>query len=279
MIEALRSAATFGERLRHWRQHRRYSQLALAMEADISPRHLSFVETGRSQPSRELVLRLAQRLEVPLRERNVLLMAAGYAPMYPQRTLDDPELARARSAVEQVLAGHEPHPALAIDRHWNLVLANRMIAPLLVGVAPELLAPPVNVLRLSLHPRGLAPAILNLDEWRGHLFERLRQQVAVTADPVLVDLFEQLQALDRADEARAPVRRADAQAGTGQGAALAVPLRIATPAGTLELIGTTTIFGSPVDVTLSELAVEAFFPADASTAQRLREIHAGLAVD
>lgn len=270
MIEALRSAATFGERLRHWRQHRRYSQLALAMEADISPRHLSFVETGRSQPSRELVLRLAQRLEVPLRERNVLLMAAGYAPMYPQRTLDDPELARARSAVEQVLAGHEPHPALAIDRHWNLVLANRMIAPLLVGVAPELLAPPVNVLRLSLHPQGLAPRIVNLREWRTHLLARLQRDIDASGDDSLLRLRDELRAYPEAADAEPGLAlRAPAAPQLPPGGAV-VPLRLAVGDTVLDFLSTTTVFGTPIDVTLSELAIESFFPANAHTAQWLR---------
>ena len=307
MNESVRHAAAFGDQLRQWRQHRRLSQLALSLEAGISARHLSFVETGRSQPSRELVLRLAERLEVPLRERNAMLMAAGYAPMYPQRPLDDPALAVAREAVEQVLAAQEPHPALAIDRHWNMVMANRMIAPLLAGVAPSLLVAPVNVLRLSLHSQGLAPRILNLDEWREHLFERLGQQIAVTADPRLRELLAELKALDGggACDALNPLRHSVAVSRPAQDAvaaprplqravaaprpvqhavtaprpvqhALAVPLRLASPLGELALISTTTIFGTPVDVTLSELAIESFFPADAPTAQRLRALHAGL---
>jgi transcriptional regulator with XRE-family HTH domain len=264
-LEAVCTAA-FGDQLRQWRQHRRLSQLALSLEAGISARHLSFVETGRSQPSRELVLRLAERLEVPLRERNAMLMAAGYAPMYPQRSLDDPALSAAREAVEQVLTAHEPHPALAIDRHWNMVMANRMIAPLLAGVPPSLLVAPVNVLRLSLHPQGLAPRILNLPEWRAHLFERLGQQIAVTADPRLRDLLAELEVLGGAVAAPRPAQQV-----------IAVPLRLATPLGELALISTTTIFGTPVDVTLSELAIESFFPADAVTAQRLRALQSGLA--
>lgn len=267
MNETVRFAAAFGDQLRQWRQHRRLSQLALSLEAGISARHLSFVETGRSQPSRELVLRLVERLEVPLRERNAMLMAAGYAPMYPQRSLDDPALSVAREAVEQVLMAQEPHPALAVDRHWNMVMANRMIAPLLSGVTPSLLVAPVNVLRLSLHPQGLAPRILNLPEWRGHLFERLGQQIALTADPRLRDLLAELVSLGGGGGVATPrpVQHA-----------LAVPLRLASPLGELALISTTTIFGTPVDVTLSELAIESFFPADAATAQRLRALHAGL---
>jgi transcriptional regulator with XRE-family HTH domain len=297
MNESVRYAAAFGDQLRQWRQHRRLSQLALSLEAGISARHLSFVETGRSQPSRELVLRLAERLEVPLRERNAMLMAAGYAPMYPQRSLDDPALSVAREAVEQVLMAHEPHPALAIDRHWNMVMANRMIGPLLAGVSPSLLVAPVNVLRLSLHPQGLAPRILNLPEWRGHLFERLGQQIAVTADQRLRDLLAELKAMGgggaaaakpgsgRADGAGLDGREDPGRSNAGSAVAaprparhaLAVPLRLASPLGELALISTTTIFGTPVDVTLSELAIESFFPADAATAQRLRALHAGLA--
>ncbi|HSI55234.1 MAG TPA: helix-turn-helix domain-containing protein, partial [Ramlibacter sp.] len=175
----------FGEHLRHWRQHRRLSQLDLAQEADISTRHLSFVETGRSVPSREMVLRLAERLDVPLRERNALLVAAGYAPMYRERPLDDPALSPAKQAVDLILRSHEPYPALAVDRHWNLLAANRMLPHLLATVDPSLLQGPVNVLRLSLHPQGLAPKIVNLAQWRNHLLERLRQQVHATDDAVL----------------------------------------------------------------------------------------------
>src|SRR5690606_1946885 len=171
-----------GEQLRGWRQRRRLSQLDLAGLADISPRHLSFVETGRSVPSRAMLLRLSDRLDVPLRERNALFIAAGYAPVYSERRIDDPSLAQARRAIDLVLRGHEPYPALAVDRHWNLQAANRALAPLLEGVAPELLASPVNVLRLSLHPDGVAPRIVNLGQWRAHLLHRLGQQVAGTGD-------------------------------------------------------------------------------------------------
>src|SRR6476469_3914371 len=187
--------AHFGTHLRHWRQHRRLSQLDLAQDADISTRHLSFVETGRALPSREMVLRLAERLQVPLRERNAMLVAAGYAPMYRERPLDDPALVPAREAVELILRAHEPAPALAVDRHWTLLAANRMLSHLLAGIDPALLAPPLNVLRLSLDPRGLAPRIANLGQWREHLFERLEQQVRATADPALVSLLEDLRAM------------------------------------------------------------------------------------
>ena len=189
------ATAAFGEQLRSWRQRRRMSQLELAGEADISTRHLSYVETGRANPSREMVLRLAARLEVPLRERNSFLLAAGYAPMYRESRLDDPAFAAAKQAVELILKSHEPFPALAIDRRWNLVAANGMVAHLLAGVHASLLQPPMNVLRVSLDPGGLAPNIINLAQWRAHLFERLSNQIAVTADPALISLLSDLRKL------------------------------------------------------------------------------------
>lgn len=254
---------TFGEHLRAWRLRRRMSQMDLAGEADISTRHLSFVETGRSAPSREMVLRLAERLDVPLRERNALLVAAGYAPMYRDRPLDDPALAAARSAVQLILASHEPYPALAIDRHWNLLAHNAVVPLLLEGIAPALMEPPVNVLRLSLHPQGLAPRIANLGQWRHHLFARLRQQIQATGDPRLQALEEELRGYP------APAGEDEARV-EGEVLGIAVPLRLRTPAGELNLISTTTVFGTPVDVTLQELALETFFPADASSAEALR---------
>ena len=150
----MNTANSIGDQLRMWRQRRRLSQLELACDADISARHVSFLETGRSQPSREMLIRLAERLAIPLRDRNPLLLSAGFAPVYSERRLDDPALQQARKAMELVLAGHEPYPALAIDRHWSLVSANAAVAPFLVGVAPRLLEPPMNVLRLGLHPEG-----------------------------------------------------------------------------------------------------------------------------
>ena len=260
----MNAAATqpFGSLLREWRQRRRMSQLALACEADISTRHLSFVETGRAQPSREMVLHLSERLQVPLRERNVLLVAAGFAPMFAQRALDDPALQAARQAIDLVLAGHEPYPALAVDRHWTLVAANRMVSPLLAGVEVSLLQHPVNVLRLSLHPEGLAPRIVNLPSWRGHLFERLRRQIEVSGDGQLRALLQELMAYPAGDAV-------PGDADTDDLGGLVVPLRLRTAAGELSFIGTVTVFGTPVDVMLSELAIESLFPADAHTAQVL----------
>lgn len=258
-----------GVHLRAWRERRRLSQMALALEAEVSARHLSYVETGRAQPSREMLLRLADSLQVPLRERNALLIAAGFAPLYPQHALDDPHLDAARRAVEWIVAAHAPNPALALDRHWNMVSANRMIPPLIAGVDAALLVPPVNVLRLTLHPRGLAPHITNLGLWRAHLLERVAQQIARTADPVLIALREELVAMPVPEHPR----REPAPPMDG----LVMPLEMLTPAGRLRLMSTVTIFGSPMDVTLSELAIESFFPADEETAAALRRIDAGVA--
>jgi transcriptional regulator with XRE-family HTH domain len=253
----------FGEHLRSWRQRRRLSQLDLAHHADISTRHLSFVETGRSMPSREMVLRLAARLDVPLRERNALLVSAGFAPMYRERPLDDPGMQAARQAVELVLKAHEPYPALAIDRHWNLVAANACVAPLMAGADAALLEGPVNVLRLSLHPRGIAPRILNLAQWARHVFERLGQQIAATSDPELAALLEELQGYPLPDD--------DGHTDEGGGAGgVVVPLRIAAEGGAYSFISTTMVFGTPVDVTLQEMAIESFFPADEFTAAAFR---------
>jgi transcriptional regulator with XRE-family HTH domain len=247
-----------GELIRTWRSRRRRSQLDLALDADISARHLSFIETGRSRPSRGMLLRLAEQLRIPPRERNGLLIAAGFAPAQPERRFDDPALAAARAAVDKVLAAYEPYPALAIDRHWTLVAANSGIAPLLAGVAPHLLEPPVNVLRLSLHPEGVASRIGDLPEWRSHVFRRLEEQIEASGDPLLVALLEELRAYP---------------GGTAQGAGateVAVPLKLRLESGAvLSFLGMTTVFGTPIDITLSELAIEAFLPADAATAAAL----------
>jgi len=259
-----------GDLLREWRQRRRLSQLELALEADISTKHLSFLETGRSQPSREMLLRLAEQLEIPLRERNVLLVAAGYAPVFAERALDDPALAAARKAVDLVLAGHAPYPALAVDRHWTLVAANAPVARLVAGADPSLLEPPVNVLRLSLHPRGLAPRIVNLAEWRAHLLARLRRQIEVSADAALGRLLSELAAYP-APEARPRPPRSFRDEFAG----VLVPFQLAIDEGTLCFLSTTTVFGTPLDITLSELALEAFFPADAATAETLRRMMGG----
>lgn len=256
----------FGDHLRHWRQRRRLSQLELALQAEVSTRHLSCVETGRASPSREMVMRLSERLQVPPRERNALLVAAGFAPMYRERTLDDPAMAAARAAVQRILDAHEPWPALAMDRHWNLVMHNRLVPLLMQGMAPQLLQPPVNVLRLSLHPQGLAPRIHNLPQWREHLLERLRQQIATTGDAALAKLAEELRALP----APAGGHGDGHHALPGEHLGVLMPFRLDTPLGELNLISTTTVFGTAVDITLQELALETFFPADEATAERLR---------
>ena len=255
---------SFGEHLRHWRQRRRFSQMELAHVAEVSTRHLSCVETGRASPSREMVLRLVERLDVPLRERNAWLVAAGFAPMYRARPLDDPGMASARAAVQRILECHEPWPALAMDRHWNLVMHNRLVPLLMAGAAPELLQGPVNVLRLSLHPQGLAPRIANLAQWRAHLFERLRQQIQATADPTLIALQAELQEYPAPEETTPLVL-------AGEMLGVVMPFCFESVHGMLSLISTTTIFGTPVDVTLQELAVESFFPADDLTPNPQRE--------
>jgi transcriptional regulator with XRE-family HTH domain len=254
-----------GDYLREWRQRRRMSQLDLALEAEISTRHLSFMETGRASPSRDMVLHLAERLEIPLRERNALLVAAGFAPVFSERSLDDPALQPARKAMELVLAGHEPYPALAIDRHWNLIASNKAVPPLLAGIDAALLQAPVNVLRLSLHPLGLAPRIANYAQWRAHLFERLRRQIDVSADPVLVALLNELAGYPPPASAQHMP-----QPSSHEYAGVVVPFQLATESGVLSFISTTTVFGTPVDVTLAELALESFFPANAATTEALR---------
>jgi transcriptional regulator with XRE-family HTH domain len=252
-----------GNLLREWRQRRRMSQLDFAVEAEISSKHLSFLETGRAQPSREMVLHLAELLDVPLRERNSLLIAAGFAPMFKEHALNDPALQPAREAVDLVLRGHEPYPAVAVDRHWHLVAANNPANAFMAGVAPTLLTPPLNVLRITLHPDGMAPRIVNLAEWRSHLLARLRHQIEVSADAVLVELLKEL------SEYPAPAHAAERAASA---VPFAVPFRLATDAGVLSFISTITVFGTPVDVTLSELALESFFPADPATAAALRRL-------
>jgi transcriptional regulator with XRE-family HTH domain len=247
-----------GTLLRDWRSRRRLSQLDLALEADVSTRHLSFVETGRAQPSREMILKLAERMEIPLREQNSLLLAGGFAPVYREQSLESPDLARAREAVQRILTGHEPYPAIAIDRHWNLLAFNQAIGPLLAGIAPELLQPPVNALRLSLHPDGLAPRIANLAEWRAHLLDRLDRQIAHSGDAELIALRRELEGYP-----------SDGEAEHGRIDELIVPLVLRTPDGELRFFSTTTVFGTPLEITLSELAIESFFPADAETARLL----------
>jgi transcriptional regulator with XRE-family HTH domain len=247
-----------GNHIRQWRQRRRMSQLELALEAEISTRHLSFVETGRAQPSRRMILALADRLEIPMRERNLLLVAGGFAPVYPERALEAPEMQGATEVIDLVLKGHLPYPAFAIDRRWNILSSNRSLPKIYEGVAAELLAPPVNALRLTLHPDGMAPKILNLEEWRGHILSRLRAQIAATADEALISLYVELRAYG-GEPAVSP----------SEGRPL-IPFRLMTEAGAMSFLTTTMTFDSPLDVTLSELMIECFFPADAETRERVR---------
>lgn len=257
-----RERRTFGEELRTWRQRRHLSQLELATEVNISTRHLSFMETGRSQASRGMVLRLAQQLDVPLRERNDLLIAAGFAPMYATRPYSDPSFNSVRAAVDLILKGHEPYPALLVDRHWTLVSANKAAQGFMVGVDAELLKPPINVLRMSLHPGGNAPHIVNLPEWRAHCLARLAREVEVTADPALADLLTELRGYPGGESHHV----ADPT-----GSSVVVPLKFRAPDGSvLSFLSTTTVFGTAVEVTLSELVLEAFYPADEFTAAALR---------
>jgi transcriptional regulator with XRE-family HTH domain len=256
-------ATPFGLLLRSWRERRRMSQQELSLTAEVSARHLSFLETGRSQPSRAMVLALADHLDIPLRERNELLASAGFAAVYPQRPLDAPEMRSVRAAVDQILEGHEPYPAVAVDRWWNLVAANATITELIADVDPAVLGPPTNVYRLTLHPDGLAPLIINLAEVAHHLVDRLRSDARATGDPQLNALLAEVEDYSTV---RALPRRIDAPDG------VVVPMRLRHPQGELALFTTVTTFGTPADVTVAELALELFYPLDAATAERLRVI-------
>jgi transcriptional regulator with XRE-family HTH domain len=263
------SPASVGDLLRDWRQRRHLSQLDLALDAEVSTRHLSFVETGRARPSRELVLHLAEQLDVPLRERNTLLLAAGYAPIYRETSLDRPEMASVRGALDRILAGHEPFPAIAVDGRWDLVSANRPAMSLLTaGVSAGLLAPPVNALRIALHPEGLGPRILNFGEWSEHLISRLHRQAAASGDPALVALEAELRGY--------PGVRTETSHHVEATPQLYIPLVVQGPdGGELRFFSTIATFGTALDITLAELAVESFFPADEHTATTLRALGPG----
>jgi transcriptional regulator with XRE-family HTH domain len=265
-----RRSHSFGNLLREWRRDRRQSQLQLALEADISSRHLCFLETGRSQPSREMVLRLAERLQVPLRERNALLAAAGYASVFPERPLNDADLVLARKAVEVVLEGHKPYPAFAVDRHWTLVASNEGFTPFLGGVDPSLLRPPINVLRLTLHPKGLGSRLANYSEWRAHVLDKLRHQCLVSGDPVLANLRTEL---SEYPEPQASENKAAAPTDPAHHR-FVVPFQIVADGKVLSFFSTTTMFGTPIDITLAELSIESFYPADALTSEALRQSRA-----
>jgi transcriptional regulator with XRE-family HTH domain len=256
-----------GALLREWRVRLGLSQLDLALRVDISARHLSFVETGRSRPTREMILRLAEGLDVPLRERNRLLLAGGYAPGFPEHGLDAPEMVAVRAALRRLLEGHDPYPAAVVDRHWHLVEANTGLALFTEGIAAELLTPPVNVLRLALHPAGMAPHVVNLGEWRAHLLGRLRRQAAVTADARLTELYRELRDY--------PCDQPEPEVALPGPADVLVPLRYRHRGRELALLSTTAVFGTPLDVTVAELAIESFFPADPATSAALRDLAGG----
>lgn len=261
------SHASVGPLLREWRERRRLTQLDLALGAGTSTRHLSFVETGRSKPGRDLLLRVAERLEIPFRERNQLLLAAGHAPAFPERPLEDPVLAPVREALDRILVAHEPYPAVAFDRAWNLVAANEPTSALTAGVEidPALLEPPVNILRIGLHPSGLAPLIINLAGWRAHFLERLARQIAVTGDARLRALMEEVAAY--------PVPGGESAAAASEGGSdMLGPLKLRAPTGEQwSLFGMFATFDTPFEVTTSELAIEFLFPADRATAEALEK--------
>lgn len=252
----------FAGQLRQWRTRRRVSQLELALRAGTTQRHVSFLERGRSAPGRAMVVRLAESLEIPLRERNALLLSAGYAPAYAQTALDDPELAPVIGALQRVMAAHMPYPAVVIDRHSDLVAANDAFFRLVADVDPSLLQPPVNVARVVLHPRGLASRIANLDEWAWHVLDNLGRQARRDPDDQLESLIAEL-------EGYVPERpRSSGPDHLG----FSVPLRLRSDLGELRLLTTLTYFGTAVDVTVAELKMEAFLPADAATAAALNEL-------
>ena len=256
-----------GDLLREWRERRRLSQLDLALEAEISQKHLSFVELGRAVPSREMILRLCEKLDVPLRERNVLLAAAGFAPVFPERTFGDPSLAAAQRAVDQMLNSLEPNPAFVVDRHWTLLNTNKAAKFLLAAIDVALLEPPINMLRLCLHPLGLTPQIINYSEWRKYILEYLSRQIELTADAFLIELLQELKNYPQPKSVKNEPPRAETDY-----ARAAVALRLASEAGEMSFFVTTTVFGTPIDITLSELAIEVFFPADDNTAEKINRV-------
>ncbi|MFJ4630218.1 helix-turn-helix domain-containing protein [Streptomyces sp. NPDC088847] len=255
-----------GPLLRAWRERRRVSQLELALRADSSARHISFVETGRSRPSEEMVLRLAEHLDVPVRERNSLLLAAGYAPRYPETPLDDPALGALREGLERLIQGYEPYPALVVDATYTVVAANRGITMLLDGVPESLLQPPLNAMRLTLHPEGMAPRIRNLGEWRGHLLTQMERQIALHRSEPLRALYEEVAAYP------APETVGDGEQPADSVPYFALPMRIEHDGRVLSFVSSISTFNTPMDVTVSELAIETFLPADPATAKYLHSL-------
>jgi transcriptional regulator with XRE-family HTH domain len=262
MTAATTTGTAFGALLRDWRRRRRLTQLDLGIQADVSARHLSFLETGRSKPSRDMVLHLSEELDVPLRGRNELMMAAGFAPAYTEHGLDDTEMGEVRRSLRRILEGQEPYPAVLVDGSWNLLAANRAIALLTDLVDPELMVPPVNVLRVSLHPRGLAPHVVDLEEYAAHLVSRVRRQAERAASTGLRALLGELVGYCR-DAGLDPTAQPRDR--------IVLPLRLRHPDQELTLFSTVAVLGAPLDVTLEEVAIESFFPADDATAAYLRE--------
>ncbi|WP_280874282.1 helix-turn-helix domain-containing protein [Streptomyces pseudovenezuelae] len=259
------SDKSVGPLLRAWRERRRVSQLELALRADSSARHISFIETGRSRPSEEMVLRLAEHLDVPVRERNALLLAAGYAPRYPETPLDSPALDALREGVERLIQCYEPYPALVVDATYQVLAANRGIAILLDGIPPHLLQPPLNAMRLTLHPEGLAPRIRNLREWRGHLLDQMRREIALHRSEPLRQLYEEVAAY--------PVPESDPSAEPAEPVPyFALPMQLEHEGRTLSFISSISTFNTPMDVTVAELAIETLLPADPATAKYLQAL-------
>jgi transcriptional regulator with XRE-family HTH domain len=262
LMQALR--APIGEQLRSWRERRQLSQLELALAADVSARHLSFVENGRAQPGRDLILRLAKELDVPLRDRNALLVSAGFAPVFRHRRFDDSSFDPVRAIITATLETHKPFPAYVIDRHWSVVASNSAIPELFEGVAPELLVPPINVVRMILHPRGIAPRLLNFSTWRRHYLAQLRRQIVLTGDPVLEALYR--------DATSYPLQESEDDAQNEVSVdGPAIAFEVMTSLGRLSFLSATTVFGSPADVTLEEIALELLYPANTFTAQAVRD--------
>ncbi|MEU3947561.1 helix-turn-helix transcriptional regulator [Streptomyces sp. NPDC029526] len=253
-----------GPLLRAWREQRRVSQLELALRAGSSARHISFVETGRARPSEEMVLRLAEHLEVPVRERNALLLAAGYAPRFPETPLDDPALGALREGIERLIGGFEPYPALVVNALYDVVAANRGVLELIEGVPGALLEPPLNTMRLALHPEGLAPRIRNLRQWRGHLLGQMERQIALRRSAPLRALYEEVAAYPVPDTGGACEEPEEAVA------YVALPMRIEHKGRTLSFVSSISTFNTPMDVTVAELAVETLLPADPATAKYLQ---------
>lgn len=258
-VEWMTQSAQVGAQLKSWRERRRLTQMGLSSAAGVSTRHLSFIETGRSKPSKDMIILLSECLEVPLRQRNTLLLAGGHAPAYSESALAETPMSAVSDAINRIVDAHDPYPAVVVDHQWDLIVGNRAVSILTEGSAAFLLEPPVNVLRLSLHPEGMAPRIANLAQWRTHVIARLRREVEVTADAQLGALLEELRTYPSGGEWH-----------EDETSSLLVPLRIRAGETELAMFSTTTVFGTPRDVTLAEIAIECFYPSDRETAEFFR---------